>query len=156
MSNLLEYKNYHTRVEYDAESHLLHGKIEGIRDFVNFESSSIEDLEEEFHSAVDDYLDFCAEVGKEPDKEYKGSFNVRISPSLHRELALEANKANISLNQAVEKAIHQYLHPVQFSNTAIIVAPQNNSKMYSQPNIVDSFAGLNWAQPLFQSVSRRG
>lgn len=35
---------------------------------VNFESETYDGLEEEFHKAVDDYLKFCKEVGKEPDK----------------------------------------------------------------------------------------
>lgn len=68
------------------------------------------DIEEEFHNAVDDYLDFCKELGKEPTKAYKGSFNVRIDPQLHKKIALEAAKKGISLNQAVEKAIEQYLY----------------------------------------------
>lgn len=69
MSNLLEYKGYHAKIEYDTEDHSLRGKIEGIRDLVNFESDNTLSIEEEFHNAVDDYLDFCAEIGKEPDKE---------------------------------------------------------------------------------------
>ena len=63
---------------------MLRGKIEGINDFVNFEYADIQNVEKEFHEAVDDYLEFCKEVGKEPDKEYKGSFNVRISLELHK------------------------------------------------------------------------
>ena len=48
------------------------------------ECADIQNVEKEFHEAVDDYLEFCKEVGKEPDKEYKGSFNVRISLELHK------------------------------------------------------------------------
>lgn len=92
MINVLKYRGYHTKVECDIESGTLYGRIEGIRDFVNFEAKAIEDVEKQFHLAVDDYLSFCEEVGKNPDKEYKGSFNVRISPELHRRLALFADK----------------------------------------------------------------
>ena len=67
MSNVLEYKGYWTDITVDFESHLLHGRIEGIRDLVNFESETVEGIIKEFHSAVDDYLDFCAEIGKSPD-----------------------------------------------------------------------------------------
>ena len=49
MSNVLEYKGYHTKVQYDADSNSLHGKIEGIKDFVNFETENIADVENEFH-----------------------------------------------------------------------------------------------------------
>ena len=59
------------------------GVIEGFNDYVDFQTSNIADVEKEFHCAVDDYLIFCSEVEKEPEKEYKGTFNVRIKPELH-------------------------------------------------------------------------
>lgn len=67
MINALEYKGYSTNIEIDFESHLLHGRIEGIRDLVNFESETIAGIVQEFHSAVDDYLEFCAELGEPPN-----------------------------------------------------------------------------------------
>ncbi|MBQ9904345.1 MAG: hypothetical protein IJM47_06145 [Synergistaceae bacterium] len=67
MNNILQYKDYWTDIEIDFESHLLHGHIGGIRDFVNFESDSIDGIVKEFHSAVDDYLEFCKAIGKKPD-----------------------------------------------------------------------------------------
>ena len=109
-NNILEYKGYHTKIEFDIETHTLRGKIEGIGDLVNFSSQSLDDIEKEFHSAVDDYLEFCKELGKEPDKEYKGTFNIRIAPKLHKKLALEAYKQDESLNAMVEKAIEEYLN----------------------------------------------
>ena len=108
--NVLEYKGYHAKVEYDSDASVLHGKIEGINDYVDFICTKIEDVEKEFHSAVDNYLEFCKEVGKEPEKEYKGSFNVRISPELHKDLAIVALKNNDTLNATVEKAIREYTH----------------------------------------------
>ncbi len=109
MGNILEYKGYHTKIEYDAESRMLHGKIEGISDLVNFECADPQAVEREFQSAVDDYLIFCEEVGKEPEKEYKGSFNVRIDPQLHRQLALSAYKNGESLNAMVERALRYFI-----------------------------------------------
>lgn len=127
MSNILEYKGYHTKVRYDAESGLLRGKIEGIRDYVDFEATT-ESVEAEFHSAVDDYLSFCEEVGKCPDKEYKGSFNIRIDPSLHRDLAIEANKKDISLNQVIENALFEYVHGPQQKTETIVYVKGNETK----------------------------
>ncbi len=109
MSNVLTYKGYSTRIEYSKEDNVLFGKIEGIADLVDFESANVEGVEDAFHEAVDDYLKFCAEVGKEPDKEYKGSFNVRVAPELHRALDLEAHKEGISMNQFIEKALSSYI-----------------------------------------------
>ena len=68
MNNILEYKGYWTDIEIDFESHVLHGRLEGIRDLVNFESETIEGIIQEFHSAVDDYLEFCAELGEAPNE----------------------------------------------------------------------------------------
>ncbi len=108
-NSILEYKGYHTRVIFDSDDFVLRGKIEGITDLVDFECSSIDDVEKEFHTAVDDYLDFCGKVGKNPEKEYKGTFNVRISPDLHKKIALVAYKNGDTLNAAVEKAIKEYV-----------------------------------------------
>ena len=105
----MEYKGYHTKIEFDVESMALRGKIEGINDYIDFEAEDIVSIEKEFHSAVDDYLEFCAEVGKEPEKEYKGTFNVRISPELHKKIALCAFKDGRSLNAEVEKAIATFI-----------------------------------------------
>ena len=76
---------------------------------MNFESADISTVEEEFHAAVDDYLEFCKDVGKEPDKEYKGTFNIRISPDLHKRLAIVAMQNGDTLNATVEKAIVNYV-----------------------------------------------
>ena len=109
-NSVLEYKGYHTKIEFDSDACVLRGKIEGINDYVDFESTDAQMIEKEFQNDVDDYLAFCEEVGKEPDKEYKGTFNVRIRPSLHRKLAMVAFKNGESLNQTVENAIQAYLN----------------------------------------------
>jgi predicted HicB family RNase H-like nuclease len=90
------------------EDQVLHGKIEGIVDLITFESDSANEIEKEFHDAVDDYLIFCEEMGKEPNKAYKGSFNVRIEPQLHKKIALIAYRNGVSLNETIEKALKIY------------------------------------------------
>ena len=109
MGSILVYKGYHTRVEYDSDDKILRGKIEGISDYVEFESDNLTHVEYEFHKAVDDYLNFCEEMGKKPEKEYKGTFNVRIDPDLHKKLAYVAFANKVSLNTSVEKAISDYV-----------------------------------------------
>ena len=107
--NILKYKGYTALVEYSAEDQVLYGKINGIRDLVSFSSESASEIEREFQNAVDDYLALCAEVGKEPDREYSGTFNVRIKPEIHKQIAIRANHNHRSLNAEVEKAIEYYL-----------------------------------------------
>ncbi|MDR1838643.1 MAG: type II toxin-antitoxin system HicB family antitoxin [Treponema sp.] len=50
-------------------------------------------------------MSWCKEEGVEPEKPYSGKFNVRLSPELHRQIAILAKKKHISLNSFVEKAI---------------------------------------------------
>lgn len=63
----LSYKGYSARPEYSAEDCIFYGKILGISDLADFRSENAKGLEKEFHNVVDDYLEFCADIGKEPD-----------------------------------------------------------------------------------------
>lgn len=108
--NIMEYKGYHTIVRYVPESNSLRGVIEGINDFVDFECMDLKSVEKEFHKAVDDYLSMCEELGKQPEKEFKGTFNVRIQPELHKQLYIEALKEGESLNKMVEKSILSFIN----------------------------------------------
>lgn len=109
MKDILEYKGYYTKVNYSAEDGVLYGKIEGIKDLVNFECESAVEVKREFQRAVDEYLDLCVSLGKEPEKVYKGTFNVRIGTDLHKQISALAFKNGESLNQTVEKAIRTYV-----------------------------------------------
>ena len=105
MSNVLKYKDYYGTVEYSAEDDCLFGKIAAINDLVTFEGTSTAELKKAFEEAVDDYLDMCKRYGKQPEKTYKGTFNVRIKPELHKAAAVYANRHGKSLNTLVEEAI---------------------------------------------------
>jgi predicted HicB family RNase H-like nuclease len=105
MNDVLEYKNYYAEVHFNSEDEVFHGKVIGINDLVNFEGTTVKELKKAFHEAVNDYLATCAELGKEPEKTYKGSFNVRISPDLHRKAAKHAALKKMSLNDFVRYAI---------------------------------------------------
>ena len=60
-----------------------------------------------FQQIIDNYLELFEKIGKNPDKYFKVTFNVRISPEIHKKAALEAARQNITLNQYVAKAIAQ-------------------------------------------------
>ena len=64
----MEYKGYTARYEVDDEDGVLHGRVDGIRDVVTFESETLEGLEREFRISVDVYLEFCADGGREPNR----------------------------------------------------------------------------------------
>lgn len=101
----LEYKGYTGTIEYSQEDNLLFGKILGIKALISFEGETGKLLEEDFHLAVDAYLDDCKASEIEPEKSYKGSFNVRIPSNLHQQAALKAMELKTSLNSFVEDAI---------------------------------------------------
>ena len=103
--NLLKYKDFYGSVEYSGVDECFFGKIIGTGDLVTFEGKSVDGLKKAFIEAVNDYIVLCHETGKKPQKSYKGSFNIRISPDLHREAVVIANKQGISLNAFVERAI---------------------------------------------------
>ncbi len=109
MSSLMEYKGYHGKVEYSAEEKLFHGRVIDIDDTIAFAGASVEELEKTFKSAIDGYVEWCEQIGKQPAREYKGSFNVRVSSDLHREASLAAAATGITLNQYVSDAIKEKL-----------------------------------------------
>ena len=109
MKDVLTYKGFIGTVHFSAEDKVFHGKIEGIDDLVTFEGHSVEELIKAFHNEVDDYIALCKEMGKEPIRSYKGSFNVRISPEMHRKAAERAIQKGLSLNQFVQTAIEKEL-----------------------------------------------
>lgn len=109
MNGIMEYKGYRAKVEYSPEDDAFIGKVFGIADTLVFDGQSIAELQEMFHTSIDDYLELCREIGKDPDREYRGTFNVRVPVELHREAAMEADAKGISLNQFVTEALRQYV-----------------------------------------------
>ena len=105
----MEYKGYVGSVEFSEEDGLFYGKVMGIRALISYEGTTAHELIEDFHGAVEDYLELCEAEGKEPEKAYKGSFNVRISPELHKQAVIFAASQGISLNSFVESVLRTSL-----------------------------------------------
>ncbi|GHT77357.1 antitoxin HicB [Spirochaetia bacterium] len=102
---MMEYKGYLGTVEYDAEAKLFHGDSINTRDVITFQGTTVEEIEKAFKDSIEDYLAWCKEDGVEPEKPYSGKFNLRVSPELHKEIAIRAKKLRMSINSFVEKAI---------------------------------------------------
>ena len=77
----------------------------GIRALVSYEGETAKQLVKDFHDSVDAYLELCEAEGKEPEKAYKGSFNVRVSSDLHKKAVVYAAAHNTTLNSFVERAM---------------------------------------------------
>ena len=108
-ANLIEYKGYHGSIHFDLENELFYGKVEFIRDLINFEASDAKSLIKVFHEAVDEYLEDCSDTGKKPDTPFKGSFNVRITPELHSDISLYALQHDSNLNKVVKSALKEFI-----------------------------------------------
>lgn len=109
MKNSLHYKGYMGTVAFSEEDGVFHGRVSGVKASIFFAGDSVESLTEDFHDAVDEYLKHCVENGVEPERPYKGSFNVRIGAELHRKAAEHASEQGVSLNSFVEEAIRHYV-----------------------------------------------
>ena len=77
---MMEYKGYFARVEFDDEANIFHGEVINLRDVISFEGESVDELRKAFIDSVEDYLEFCAERGEDPEKPYSGKFLVRVGP----------------------------------------------------------------------------
>ena len=106
MKKELSYKGYYGSVEYSLEDDVLYGKVIGIKGLLSYEGQTLDELRKDFQGVIDEYLEDCKVQGIMPQKSYKGSFNVRITPELHMKAASQAE----SLNSLVEKAIKKYVN----------------------------------------------
>lgn len=105
----MEYKGYSAHVEFDSEAGVLHGEVANISDVVTFQATSVEELKQEFKTSVNDYLEYCAQQGREPARPYSGRFVVRMPPDLHRAVAEAARRQGQSLNRWVVSACEERL-----------------------------------------------
>ena len=111
MRDLMEYKGYLGTVEFSAADKVLFGKVLGIKGLISYEGNSVQSLRDDFEGAIDEYIELCAKEGVEPQRTYRGTFNVRVSPELHKALAFYAASHGQTLNSTVEEAIKRYVMP---------------------------------------------
>ena len=102
---MLTYKGYSATVEYDEEAKILHGEVIDTRDVITFQADTPADVEREFHAFVDDYLEFCAERGEDPEKPYSGNFPVRTTPEIHKRVSMAAATSGVSVNAFVAELL---------------------------------------------------
>lgn len=94
----MQYRGYRARVTFDEDAETFHGTVLHLRDVITFEADSVAGLKREFRDSVDDYLAFCVELGREPERPLSGRFLLRMDPDLHRDATSAAELAGASLN----------------------------------------------------------
>jgi predicted HicB family RNase H-like nuclease len=108
MSQLLDYRGFQGTVMYSAEDKLLHGRVLGVRGLVSYEGESIPDLEADFRTAVDDYIEFLDSNGVSP-LPLAEVIPVAFPPALHQRAFRFAEKHNQELTDVVEEAVSKFL-----------------------------------------------
>lgn len=101
----LHYKDYYGTVNVSEEDNILYGQVIGIKGLLSYEGTTVVELKQDFQEVVDEYIADCKKNNIKPQVSYKGTFNVRIKPELHRSLVEYADENNESLNSAVTTAI---------------------------------------------------
>lgn len=106
----MKHKGYSARIEYSDEDSCFVGHIAGIRDVVGFHGEAVSELRTAFEEAVDDYLETCKKIGKQPQKPYSGKLMLRISPKVHAAVAQAAEVSGKSINQWAADMLDQATH----------------------------------------------
>ena len=102
--NTMTYKGYAARIEFDDADGVLTGRLLGISDVVGFHADNVRELRTAFEEAVEDYVETCARIGKQPQKPASGKLMLRVPPELHRAALTAAEAAGTSLNQWAQGA----------------------------------------------------
>ncbi len=103
----MKYKGYTGIVDYDAQAKLFFGEVIGLKDVVTFQGTSVKELEKAFKDSINDYLTWCQERGEKPEKAFSGNVRLRLPSHLHAELAREAARQGVSLNQFITTKLQQ-------------------------------------------------
>ena len=103
--SILTYKGYQGSFEYDPEADIFHGDVLHINDIITFQGRSIDELKAALAESVEIYLEYCKKKGRAPEKPFSGTFNVRLAPEIHQQIAMQAAHDGVSLNKWVAKAL---------------------------------------------------
>ena len=98
---------YEATIEFDEEAGLFHDEVVNTRDVPTFQGQTLDELKVVFADAIADYIDWCRERGKEPQRPYSGNFTVRITPELHRRVATAAARNGKSVNAFVAETLER-------------------------------------------------
>lgn len=101
LNNVMSYKGYFARIEYDPDADSFHGRVLGIQDMIDFFGRSPAELRREMRNSVEEYLAWCKEDGVAPEKTWQGKLTIRPSEDLRRRLAVVAAAKGQSVNSLV-------------------------------------------------------
>lgn len=103
----MKHQGYTAEVKFDDEAGVFHGEVTGTRDVITFEGKSVAELNKAFGDSINDYLAFCKERGKEPERSFSGKLILRMDPEEHRHVFMAAQTSGLSLNSWIIHAINE-------------------------------------------------
>lgn len=110
MSNIMKYKGYWAEIRYSDEDECFWGEVEGLKNTsISFEGTTVKELKKDFRDAIDYHLQYCKENNEEPEKQCKGSLNVRLGVELHNKAKMKSIEKHISINELIKDAVILYL-----------------------------------------------
>ena len=102
---MMEYKGYIGHVEFDDDAEIFHGEIINTRDVITFQGKTVDEIKQAFRDSVEDYLEYCAKLGQQPEKPFTGKFMLRIPPDLHRKIFVAAKQSGESINAWIKEQL---------------------------------------------------
>jgi predicted HicB family RNase H-like nuclease len=106
----MTYKGQTARIDFSEADGLFVGRLLGITDVVGFHADNVTELRAEFETAVDDYLETCAKIGKAPQAMASGKLMLRVAPEVHTAALIAAQASGVSLNQWASKVLQAAAH----------------------------------------------
>ncbi len=104
---MIEYKGYLGVFNFEPDSGSFHGTVVNTNDVISFYGSSVAELRREMRRSVEEYLAFCREQDRPPEKPFSGKLMLRTTPELHRKVALQAARHRLSMNAWVQQVLER-------------------------------------------------
>ncbi len=110
VKNIMTYKGYTARIEFDQRDNIFAGKVIGFADTITFHGETVKELRDDFRAAIDHYIEDCAVTGRNPMKAASGKMMLRVSPEVHARALTAAKIEGKSLNQWAEEVLNKAAH----------------------------------------------
>ncbi len=101
----MTHDGYVASIALDDDSDLFSGTVVNTRATLHFAGRTVEDLKQAFADTIQDYREWCASEGREPERPYSGILSLRLDPALHRRVATAAAKAGKSINAFIGETL---------------------------------------------------
>ncbi len=108
--NTMHINGYNAVISYDEEINLFRGEFINLNGGADFYAADITSLRKEGEISLRVFLEACKERGINPCKHYSGKFNLRVSPTLHEQLATQAAANGKSINAWVLEVLQEQVH----------------------------------------------